>query len=183
MRAIALDALPVLTGERVTLRPITDADTDDIVRWRNTDEVRRNFIFRETFTPEMHRRWLDTKVRTGEVIQYIIEAGAPRRSVGSVYLRDIDEKNGSAEYGIFIGEDGARGQGLGTETARLFSDFALDTLGLHRVSLRLLEGNDRAKRSYEKAGFVREGVFRDMVKLDGVYRSVIFMAKIKDQGR
>ena len=183
MRAIAFDALPVLTGERVTLRPITDADTDDIVRWRNADEVRRNFIFRETFTPEMHRRWFEAKVRSGEVIQYIIEAGEPRRSVGSVYLRDIDEKNDSAEYGIFIGEEDARGQGFGSETARLFSDFALDTLDLHRLSLRLLAGNDRAKRSYEKAGFVTEGIFVDMVKLDGAYRSVIFMAKLKEQGR
>ena len=28
--------LPVLTGTAVTLRPITDADTDLIVKWRNT---------------------------------------------------------------------------------------------------------------------------------------------------
>ena len=64
--------LPVLTGTAVTLRPITDADTDLIVKWRNTPSVVQNFIFRQTFTPEMHRSWLATKVATGQVVQYII---------------------------------------------------------------------------------------------------------------
>ena len=69
-----MEKLPILTGEKVVLRPITDADTDNIVRWRNTPSVRDNFIFRQTFTPEMHRNWLKTKVATGEVVQYIIRS-------------------------------------------------------------------------------------------------------------
>ena len=48
--------LPVITGDKVTLRPITDADTDLIVRWRNDPAVQQFFIFREPFTPEMHQR-------------------------------------------------------------------------------------------------------------------------------
>lgn len=62
--------LPVLTGTAVTLRPITDADTDLIVKWRNTPSVVQNFIFRQTFTPEMHRSWLATKVATGRRAVY-----------------------------------------------------------------------------------------------------------------
>ena len=94
--------LPVLTGTAVTLRPITDADTDLIVKWRNTPSVVQNFIFRQTFTPEMHRSWLATKVATGQVVQYIILDNADGKPVGSVYYRDIDNHNRSAEYGIFI---------------------------------------------------------------------------------
>ena len=77
--------LPVLTGTAVTLRPITDADTDLIVKWRNTQSVVQNFIFRQTFTPEMHRSWLATKVATGQVVQYIILDNADGKPVGSVY--------------------------------------------------------------------------------------------------
>lgn len=66
------------------------------------------------------------------------------------------------EYGIFIGEESARGKGLGTETARLFTDFGFAGLHLHRISLRVLAENAAARRSYEKAGFVQEGIFRDM---------------------
>ena len=177
-RSISERSLPVLLGERVTLRPITEADTDLIVRWRNTPAVMQNFIFRQRFTPEMHRHWLATKVAAGLVVQYIIEEKATGRAVGSVYYRDVDPVNHSAEYGIFIGEEDARNKGLGTETARLFTEFGFAQLGLHRISLRLLAENEPARRSYENAGFAVEGVFRDMVLLDGRYRDVVFMARL-----
>ena len=94
--------LPVLEGAAVRLRPIADADTDLIVKWRNTPSVVQNFIFRQTFTPEMHRSWLATKVATGQVVQYIIIDKADDKPVGSVYYRDIDGHNRSAEYGIWL---------------------------------------------------------------------------------
>ena len=175
---MTMQELPRITGDRVALRPITDADTDHIVAWRNTPSVMQNFIFRQTFTPEMHRNWLATKVAAGRVVQYIIEDKADGRPVGSVYYRDIDPANHSAEYGIFIEEENARGKGFGTETARLFTEFGFTVLGLHRISLRLLAENLPARRSYEKAGFAEEGLFRDMVLLDGRYRDVVFMAKL-----
>ena len=173
--------LSVLEGAAVRLRPIADADTDLIVKWRNTPSVVQNFIFRQTFTPEMHRSWLAAKVATGQVVQYIIIDKADDKPVGSVYYRDIDNHNHSAEYGIFIGEESARGKGLGTETAKLFTDFGFAELQLHRISLRVLAENTAARRSYEKAGFVQEGVFRDMELLDGQYRDVVFMARLAEK--
>ena len=170
--------LPVINGGKLSLRPITDADTADIVRWRNDPEVWKYFLFRDPFTPEMHRDWLRNKVETGKVIQYIIVEHESGQSVGSVYFRDVDEKNESAEYGIFIGEPWAKNRGLGTETARLFTAFGLDVLRLHRISLKVLGDNAVARHSYEKAGFQIEGVFRDYVKLDGVFTDVVFMARL-----
>ena len=181
MNAVIPEKLPVIEGKNVFLRPITDEDTDSIVCWRNDPAVYNNFIFRQPFTPEMHRGWLRTKVAAGQVVQYIILLRDGPIPVGSVYFRDIDPVSESAEYGIFIGEAGARGRGVGSETAKLFSDFGLRELGLHRISLRLLSGNEAARRSYEKAGFKTEGVFRDMVKLDGEFRDVIFMARLKGE--
>lgn len=175
-----MEKLPILTGEKVVLRPITDADTDNIVRWRNTPSVRDNFIFRQTFTPEMHRNWLKTKVAAGEVVQYIIVDKAADTAVGSIYYRDIDHNFNSAEYGLFIGEESARGKGLGKEAIRMFIDFGFKTLGLHRISMRVLAENIASRRSNTAVGFVEEGTFRDMVRLDGVYHDVIFMARIAE---
>ena len=173
--------LPLINGEKVRLRPITDADTADIVRWRCDPEVRRYFLYRGAFTPELHRAWLRDKVATGKVIQYIITERDSGRSVGSVYFRDVDTQNESAEYGIFIGEASARRRGIGTETARLFTDFGLNVLRLHRISLKVLGSNEIARRSYEKAGFRTEGVFRDYARLDGVFTDVVFMAKLGEE--
>lgn len=181
MRLLNYADLPIINGSNVRLRPITGDDTADIVRWRNDRDVQQFFIFREPFTNEMHRDWLENKVFTGKVIQYIIEDRFSGKSVGSVYFRDVDRENECAEYGIFIGEAEARGRGLGGETAKLFTDFGLDVLRMHRISLRLLGSNDIARRSYESAGFATEGIFRDMVKLDGEFTDVVFMARMADK--
>ena len=177
MNIFSPEDLPVINGENVSLRPIAREDTDRIVAWRNKPSVYRHFIFRQPFTREMHENWLATKVDTGKVIQ----DKALEKPVGSVYYRDVDPENESAEYGIFIGEEDYLGRGFGTETARLFTRFGLDVLKLHRISLRVLEGNAIALRSYEKAGFATEGVFRDMVKLDGEYKDVIFMSILTEE--
>ena len=168
-------------AERILLRPITAADTPLIVKWRNTESVRRNFIFRGPFTEEVHTRWMQTKVASGQVLQYIIVDRESGESVGSVYFRDVDRNNRSAEYGIFIGEESARGKGLGSEVARIFTEFGFSELKLHRISLRLLADNVRAEKSYANGGFCREGLFRDMVLLHGEYRDVLFMAKLNGE--
>ena len=53
---------------------------------------------------------------------------------------------------------------------------------LHRVYLRALAGNDRAVRSYEKAGFVKEACLKDDVFLNGKYCDIIWMAAIAPAG-
>ena len=122
-----------IEDENIKLRPIDYSDTELIVKWRNNPTVRDKFVFRDTFTKEMHNNWLDTKVKNGEVVQYIIIEKKSNKPIGSVYYRDINYNNKSAEFGIFIGEDFARGKGYGSETARLFINYGFEQLKLHRI--------------------------------------------------
>lgn len=168
--------LSTIIGKNLILRPITLDDTDLIVKWRNNPSVVQNFIFREKFTKEMHENWMHSKVETGQVIQYIVEEKKSGRPIGSVYFRDVNETYDSAEFGIFIGEDDARGKGYGKEMTSLFVRYGFESLGLHRIQLRLVKGNAAAARTYSSVGFRKEGEFRDMVKLNGEYRTVIFMS-------
>lgn len=181
MKLFAQRDLPIINGDKVSLRPITEEDTDLIVRWRNDPAVQRFFIFREPFTRELHLNWMRTRVAAGQVIQYIIMTADEHIAVGSVYYRDIDPSAESAEYGIFIGEEAARGMGLGTETATLFTRFGFDVLGLRRIVLKVLGGNDIARRSYEKAGFKHERTAPAAVTADGEALDVIYMAKFRGE--
>ncbi len=165
----------------VYLRPMAYEDTERIVSWRNQEAVRRNFIYQELFTRESHEQWIHTMVETGRVAQMMIcetESGKP---VGSVYLRDIDRRHNRAEYGIFIGEEGARGKGYGTMAARLMIRYAFEELGLHRLFLRAFADNAQAIRSYEKAGFEREAYLREDVCIDGCYRDIVLMGILNTQ--
>jgi RimJ/RimL family protein N-acetyltransferase len=171
-----------LSGDKVTLRFMTDDDTAMIVEWRNRPFVRNNMINRDLFTDEGHREWIRTMIDTGKVIQFIILLTDSLRPIGSAYLRDIDYTHNKAEFGIFIGEDDAHGQGYGTQTALLVSDYALSQLSLHKVYLRFIAGNRAAEASYEKAGFRREAYLVDDVKPDphGSYCDIVLMARIKE---
>ncbi len=164
----------------IYLRLMTAADTDLIVAWRNKDFVRKNFIYQELFTREGHEDWVRNKVETGQVVQMIICDLLTDTPFGSVYIRDIDRVHNKAEYGIFIGEDGARGRGVGTAAARLMLRYCFEEEKLHRIYLRVYSDNLQAIRSYEKAGFAREGLLRDDVRIDGKYRDIQWMAAVSD---
>lgn len=141
------------SGEKVYLRPMTVEDTEDIVRWRNTEYVRDNFIYRGEFTREGHLNWIKTMVDTGKVSQYIIVEKGTEKSIGSVFVRDIDYDKCEGEYGIFIGEKDALNQGYGNESAKLMLKIAREELKLKKIKLRVYENNIAAIKSYEYAGF------------------------------
>lgn len=161
----------------IYLRLMTGDDTDLIVAWRNSDSVRKNFIYQAPFTREGHENWIRTMVETGKVVQMIICDLATGMPLGSVYIRDIDRQHCKAEYGIFIGEESARGRGVGTAAAKLMLRYCFEEEGLHRVYLRALSENKQAIRSYEKAGFVREGLLKEDVCIEGEYRDIVWMGK------
>lgn len=165
----------------IYLRLMTYEDTDLIVEWRNSDPVRKRFIYQEPFTREGHENWIKNRIETGNVVQMIICSLGTDRPLGSVYIRDIDRQHRKAEYGIFIGEDEARGKGIGTAAAGLMLRYCFEEEKLHRVYLRVFADNMQAVRSYEKAGFVREACLKDDVCIDGEYRDIILMAVINPQ--
>ena len=171
----------LIEGEAICLRLMGEQDTDNIIKWRNQDFVRRNFIYQKPFTQKGHENWTKTMIDTGKAVQFIICAKPGGEPVGSVYLRDIDRTHKKAEYGIFIGEEKALGRGYGTEAAKLMIRYAFGKEGLHKLMLRVLAGNGQARRSYQKAGFVEEAYLKEEVFLEGAYRDVVLMAVLNRQ--
>lgn len=164
----------------VSLRIMTVEDTDNIIKWRNSPDVNINFIYRKPLTAEGHLAWINNKVNTGEVVQFIIHSDELGCDVGSVYLRDIDRSNSKAEFGIFIGESSARGHGIGRAAAKLILKYGFEELGLNRIFLRVFARNEQAIHSYKNAGFVYEGLFRQDVIVDGVKEDVVFMSILRE---
>ena len=62
---------------------------------------------------------------------------------------------------VLIGDPTTTGGGAGSTAIDLMARHAFDTLGLHRVYAYVLAFNPRARRAFEKAGFVLEGMLKD----------------------
>lgn len=162
----------------IYLRRMTYEDTEMIIGWRNQDAVRKNFIYQEYFTKESHENWIKTKVETGQAVQMVIcyiESDAP---VGVVNIQNIDRNHNKAEYGIFIGEGSARGRGIGTAAAKLMLRYCFEEEKMHRIYLRALAGNIAAIRSYEKAGFQKEGYLREDARIGDEFVDIVWMAAL-----
>lgn len=79
--------------------------------------------------------------------------------LGTISLKNIDEKNANAEYAICM-----RTKSIGTGMSRIATDEILEIafreLKLRKVYLCVFEQNIRAVKFYKKYGFVYEGTFR-----------------------
>ncbi|MFC4991834.1 GNAT family N-acetyltransferase [Rubritalea tangerina] len=96
--------------------------------------------------------------------------------VGNIKLGPIDWVHRRAELGIMVGEESARGVGVGKESIDLVLRHAFSRLNLHRVSLGVIADHIGAIRCYEKVGFVREGLYRESFFKDGEMLDTVRMA-------
>ena len=84
-------------------------------------------------------------------------------------LDEYDDGSGLATGNLrcLFGPEG-RDRGLGTEAVRLLCAYAFDVVELDRLTLEVFEFNPRARRVYDKVGFVPTGVRPDALVFDGV---------------
>ncbi len=151
---------PVLTGERAVLRPFTEDDVPVMTEiLRDPEVIRLTGSPTEEFAPDRLHSWYTSRNTQADRLDLGIVDRASGELVGEAVLNEWDEHNRSCGFRILIGP-GGRDRGLGTEAVRLIVGHAFEQLGLHRVSLHVFAFNPRARRAYEKAGFVAEGVER-----------------------
>lgn len=168
---------------QIRLRKITPVDTENIVHWRNSPDVRKNLYIQDKLTAEQHLNWLKTKVDCGSCVQYIIceVKDGGETDIGTVYIKNIDNVSRKGEFGIFIGEPEGRGKGYAAIATKSILTVAFNELCLNRVYLTVFYDNIPAILTYEKAGFLREGLLKqDFKRYDG-YVDVICMGITADR--
>ncbi|WP_179381747.1 GNAT family N-acetyltransferase [Jannaschia marina] len=169
-----------LAGPRVLLRaPIeTDAEArrslgyDPVILRAYGQDTERL----PTMTAARATSWLREQRDSGAWM--ITVAGA---LVGAVRLHSRVEVDRRAQIAIGLLDADQLGRGLGTEAMRLVIDHAFDGLGLHRLSLRVLAGNDRAIRCYRRLGFVEEGRERQSARVPGGWEDDLLMGLLADE--
>jgi RimJ/RimL family protein N-acetyltransferase len=151
---------PVLTGARVRLEPLGSRHFDGLWPMFGEPDCSRLTGTHDTFTEEQIRNWLATRRRHHDRADWAIVRIADGAVLGEAVVNDLDAANAAANYRISLVGPEVFGRGYGTEATRLVVEYALDVAGLHRLHLQVFAFNPRARRAYEKCGFVREGVQR-----------------------
>lgn len=172
-----------LRGEHVYLRPAERDDIERFVRWFADAEVTRHLAGRAPFSKAMEERWFETMIEEQgkKSWHFVICLLEDDRPIGTAGFHHINQEDGHASFGISIGEKAEWSKGYGTDALRAISDFGFGQLRLERIELDVDAPNKRAQRSYEKAGFVREGVLRHAHFSDGEFKDIVRMALLRDE--
>ena len=152
----------LIEGQRVYLRSPEMSDVELYYRWRSDADVAAlaGLPIPVSLAQLEHRMKRHAEGGSEDAYHFMICLLADDRPIGEAVLFEVDPVNGSAELGIFIGESSEWGKGFGTDAVNAVIDFGFGTLRLERIWLNVWTENERARRAYEKAGFVLEATLR-----------------------
>jgi RimJ/RimL family protein N-acetyltransferase len=177
----------MLPGRTTRLRALEREDLKDVVRWFNDPDTRALLARSSPLSLAEEERWFEGLLKSTTEVVFVIETlPAPdgaARAIGLCGLHRIDWRNRNCITGIVVGEVAFRGYGHGTDAMRCLVDHAVLDLGLHRVELEVYADNAPARRSYEKLGFVVEGVRRHATFKGGVFKDNVVMSVLASQWR
>ncbi|WP_163509680.1 GNAT family N-acetyltransferase [Fodinicola acaciae] len=163
----------------VRLRRFQEADAHALLRWIRSEEEMVMWSgpsFRWPLDVEQLMAFPDT-LRVFAAID--AETG---RLAGHLRLW-VAEPYRLGRFGAVLVDPELRGRGYGSALIGAALEVAFGELRLHRVGLGVYTQNEGARRVYEKAGFVREGLIRDAVFVNGAYWSDIEMGILESERR
>lgn len=159
---------------------MAEADLADIVRWRSDPEVIE--FWGPPPAGEREARAEDLEPDVNPVWRFVIEVRG--QGVGQVqYYHDYADTDytWSAGIDIYIGDAAARNRGAGTEAIRTLLRYLFEAKRLHRVIIDPEPANQRAIRSYQKAGFRFDGRLRHHGRVGDRFVDAHWMSILEDE--
>jgi RimJ/RimL family protein N-acetyltransferase len=174
-----MDILAGTLTRLIAVNPDTDAEI--IARWSGDSQFWR-LAHTEPALP-VRPAYVKQKLEDEPIerTRFAIRTLVDDRLIGLIGLYTIFLPQREALMGIQIGERDYWGKGYGTDALRVLLRYAFGELNLQRVSLSVLEGNERAMRSYEKCGFRYEGRERQAWVYDGRRWDEIYMGLVREE--
>ncbi|MEE2885663.1 MAG: GNAT family N-acetyltransferase [Chloroflexota bacterium] len=144
----------LIKGQKVILREKNVEDAEDDYRWRTDEELAkldatrpinmsfsdfRSYIEEEIRSPSPRSKRLAIDTTDG-------------KHIGNFMYYDVDLRRGEAELGIMIGDRSYWGKGYGRDAIRAVRDYLFSQTTIKRLYLHTLEWNERARKSFIKAG-------------------------------
>ncbi len=172
-----------IIGEKICLRGLERSDLEGrYLDWINDPEV-TTFMTAGLFPQTMEKleRYFSSISNDQYGVYFAIVDKSNGKHIGNAKLENIDWINRRCEFGILVGEKSYWGKGVATEATALAVEYAFTKLNLRKVQLEVVEDNIAAVKCYEKVGFKKEGLLREMNHFRGKYLNVICMGILKSE--
>lgn len=177
------DRIVFLSGRKIVLRPISEKDISEMLKWINNPDVTQYMTVYMPVYEDEEKRWIeDLSKRKQEDLVLAIETTRGTH-VGNIGIHKMNWKDRTAEIGIVIGDKDYWDRGLGSEAISLIIKYSFNVLNLRKLSLSVLGNNPRAINCYKKCGFIVEGCRKNQIFKNGGYVDEIMMAVFKKMNK
>ena len=162
----------------VHLRPLAEADVDDILGWVNDPEIVGNIaaFSGQAFTRDQELAYIRRTLTSTADVVWSITAADDGRYLGQTGLHQIHDRSRVARLACIIADRADMGRGYGSAAIRAVLDHAFGVLDLHKVWLMVFATNQRGRRTYGRVGFVEEGVLREEYFHQGGWHDMVRMS-------
>ncbi len=157
-----------LTDGRILIRPITQDDVGPAyVNWLRDPEVNQYLETRHSEqTLETVAAFVQSILANPDQHLFAICMMPGERHVGNIKVGPVKHPHGLADVSLFIGDRSAWGQGVATAAIKLVSRFAIEHLGLRKLSAGVYAPNTGSAKAFLRAGYRQEGLRRRQYLLE-----------------
>ena len=169
-----------LTGSKVMLRKITQADHENYVSIEDVMESRLLMNDGIPFPPTDadHEKFLSETSSEKDDYMFGVELKDTKQFIGTIAVYLVDWNNGTCHIGISIGPS-HQGKSYGTDAMKVLLDFIFNYMNVNKVKLQVFGYNKRAIGSYEKCGFLVEGTLKEELFRFGEYHDIYVMGLLR----
>jgi len=171
----------MIEGNKIRLRAFVIDDAKYITELKSDFEGLKAFAgFPFPSNTESEKEWISNMYTKGlpSTIYFAVEDKTSNEFAGYCVARRIDYLSRNAEVGIILMKS-ARGKGYFKEVSYLFYNYLFNEINLHKVYSFVIEGN-LALKADKKIGYVEEGLVKEHLWQDGVYKNLHFVSLYKD---
>lgn len=175
--------LTFLTGERITLRPLIEADADGpYVSWFNDAAVcQGNSHHIYPYHREQALTYIRQTAQGRDTLVLAVVLRADGRHIGNIALQSIHPVNRTAELSIVLGDKSAWGKGYGLEAAQLLVAHGFLALNLHRIGCGTFHENIAMQKLAHSLGMKEEGRRRQGAFKDGRYLDIVEFGLLRSE--
>jgi ribosomal-protein-alanine N-acetyltransferase len=175
-----METAPIVLG-RLTLRTLPEsAAGGPYLQWMQDPEIVRYLEARFT---ALGRDGLAEYIRfmnaDPDVALLGIFVTETDEHIGNIKLGPIDRNHRVGDVGLLVGAKAHWGKGYATEAIAGLTAWALETLGLHKLTAACYDVNERSRRAFLKAGWVEEGRLREQYESEGKRVDRVLLAYIR----
>lgn len=165
---------PTLVTERLILRRISPIDAEDMYEYSCDPEVTRYLLWNPHPSLAYTREYLDyleSRYAVGDFFDWAVVERGSGKMIGTCGFTRFRYEDDCGEVGYVL-NPAVWGKGYAPEALREIFSFGFDTLGLHRIEAKFIEGNMRSLRAAEKVGMRLEGYLRNAMRIKGTLRTI-----------